>query len=509
MHSIGRVAETTMYPRWSVLVMAVVLPVAVYWSNWRAIVELWNTNASFSHGFLIVPICLWLAWRKRAELSCVPWQASWVGGVVVAGLVALWVVARGAGVRGVEDFAVVAMVPAMVFALMGPAATRVLAFPLAFLLLAIPVGHALVPTLMQLTADVATAALRLTGVPVYRTNMYISIPAGAFEVARACSGLNYFLTGLALGLLYAYLTYASWQKRVACVAAFIAIPVLANGLRVYLTILAAHVTNMRYGPGAEHVLFGKVFFIVVVFGMLWVGQRWRDPGAAFASPPTAPFVPALVRRVPAVIALLLLPAGPAAVAAMTARAATQLNVEQDRLRLPVAATGWFGPVAGSLAWRPLYSGYRVDRSGVFRGGDGTEVDVFVALYGIGTVGGGEMISFGNRIFEGERRVLADAAQRRFDLPGGDRLVVNEQAVADSTGQHLVWHWFMVGSRHYTDPYQVKFAEALAFITGSAVTERIVTLSTPIDGRAQERLQAFLRAHARCIAAGFDAGACAS
>lgn len=490
-----------------VLLAALVVAGAAYAASYASIVELWNTNASFSHGFLIVPICLWLAWRKRAELSCVPWQASWGGVVVVAGLVALWVVARGAGVRGVEDFAVVALVPGLVLALLGPAATRVLAFPLAFLLLAIPVGHVLVPTLMQFTADIATAALRVSGVPVHRTNMFISIPAGDFEVARACSGLNYFLTGLALGLLYAYLTYASWRKRLACVAAFIVLPVLANGLRVYLTILAAHLTDMRYGPGAEHVLFGKVFFIVVVFAMFWIGQRWRDPPEAFTRGSGAPVAPPAMRWVPAVLALLLLPAGPAAVAAVSARVATQLAVDEERLSLPAAGAGWFGPVASSLAWRPLYAGYRADRSGVYRGSDGAQVDVFVALYGIGTAGGGEMISFGNRIFEDERKVLADAARRRFDLPTGGRLVVNEQAVADSTGRHLVWHWFMVGTHDYTDPYQVKFAEARAFLTGDAVSERILTLSTPIDGGEQQRLAAFLEAHATCLAEGLDRRGC--
>ena len=56
-------------------------------------------------------------------------------------------------------------------------------------------------------------------------------------------------------------------------------------------------------------------------------------------------------------------------------------------------------------------------------------------------------------------------------------------------------------------YFDKFAEARAFLTGDAVTERILTLSTPIDGREGERLSAFVQAHAACVAAGFDAGAC--
>ena len=105
---------------------------------------------------------------------------------------------------------------------------------------------------MQVTADVATWLLQWTGVPVLRSHMYISIPSGSFEVARACSGLNYFITGLVLGVLYAYLTYRGWTKRVLCVAG---LPgrsrSLLNGLRVYVTILVSHLTDMRFGPGAS------------------------------------------------------------------------------------------------------------------------------------------------------------------------------------------------------------------------------------------------------------------
>ena len=66
------------------------------------------------------------------------------------------------------------------------------------------------------------------------------------------------------------------MARNVCVLAAVLIPVLANGLRVYLTILASHLTNMRFGPGEEHITFGRIFFLVVIFAMLWIGRRWHD-----------------------------------------------------------------------------------------------------------------------------------------------------------------------------------------------------------------------------------------
>ena len=131
-----------------------------------------------------------------------------------------------------------------------------MAFPLAFLVFAVPFGRALVPALMQVTADITVTALKWTGVPVFRQGMLLSIPGGDFEVARACSGLNYLMTGVVLGTLYAYLTYTDWRKRVAFVAVTVAVLIVANGIRAYLTVAIAHWSDMRYGTGYDHIVFG-------------------------------------------------------------------------------------------------------------------------------------------------------------------------------------------------------------------------------------------------------------
>ena len=492
-----------------VLCIALAAVAWAYGDSYAGIARIWDTNSSFSHGFLIPPLCLWLAWRKREQLAATAFTPSWAGVLFALALVALWIVSRGAGVLGAEQFAVIALVPALVLATLGWQASRVLAFPLAFLMFAWPVGHALVPYLMEVTADIATVALKLTGIPVHRSNMYISVPAGDFEVARACSGLNYVITGLALGMLYSYLTYASWRKRVLSMAAFAFIPIFANGLRVYFTILISQLTDMRFGPGGEHVMFGKVLFVVVMLVMFWVGRRWQD-----AAPARSAVLPAASAGSPPLLATLaLVPlfagvlAGPPYLRAAMQRVQAALDGDMERVQMPAAASGWSGPDEDGRAWRPLYSGARFERAAAYTDPANAHVDAFVGVYAIGTSGDHEMISFGNRIFDTERKVLAEERMRDVALPGGGSLSVREHSVRDASGSHLVWHWFMVGERRYTDPYRVKLAEGIAFVTLDAVTERIVTLSTPVDGHEQARLLAFAGAHAGCIAAGFDAEAC--
>src|SRR5213076_217780 len=101
-------------------------------------------------------------------------------------------------------FAVVAMVPAAVAALLGTAWLRALAFPLAFLFFAVPFGEAWIPTMMQWTADFTVAALRLSGVPVFREGMYFSIPSGEWSVIETCSGIAYMSACFMIATLFAW-----------------------------------------------------------------------------------------------------------------------------------------------------------------------------------------------------------------------------------------------------------------------------------------------------------------
>jgi len=481
-----------------------------YRETFGSIVHKWQDDSAFSHGMLIVPVSLWLVWRKRKSIAQTPASPSWWGVAAMLACVGVWLVARGTGVLVVEQFAAVAMIPAAVLAVFGPRVAALLAFPLAFLLFAVPFGRGIVPSLMQVTADIGTWALKLTGVPVYRSHMHISIPAGEFEVARACSGLNYFVTGLVLGVLYAYLTYSGWKKRLLCVLAFIVVPVLMNGVRVYVIVLTSHLTDMRFGPGTEHIVFGRLFFLAIMFVMFWVGRRWRDEEAAIepsAPPQSNGPVSHRTAWAAAPAAAILALAGPLYFTSVSADARAALANAGAIVALPAGSGGWSGPTDDPRAWRPHFSGALAERQGTYRAGDSRQVDVYVGLYGIGTTAGAEMISFGNRVFPTESGSLARSSKVEVPMPGGGSFEVL-QLEGRTVGQdELVWQWYVIGEQPLLSPYAVKIQEAVALITRGAETERVVMIATVSDSGAHERLEAFVQAHAACVHAGFAAGAC--
>lgn len=164
-------------------VMAVLVGVAaVFWSTGASMVAVWNGSGTYSHGFFVVPAFVWLVWGRRMRLAQLPIRPSWWALPVVALVGPVWLVGQWMALAMPSQFAMVAMVPAAIAGVFGLAWLRALLFPLAFLFFAVPFGESLVPVLMDWTADFTVAALKLTGVPVYRDGLYFDIPSGKWSV---------------------------------------------------------------------------------------------------------------------------------------------------------------------------------------------------------------------------------------------------------------------------------------------------------------------------------------
>ena len=181
----------------------------IYWQTAASIVAIWERSETFAHGFVIFPISAYLIWRRRASLLAAEYKPDWRAALLLALLGIAWLLARAGGVLVFEQFALVAAIPLIVWAMLGWRAMSTILFPLAFLLFAVPFGEFLIPPLMNFTADFVVNALQLTGIPVYREGTFFTIPSGQWSVVEGCSGLRYLIASFTLGTLYAYLTYRS------------------------------------------------------------------------------------------------------------------------------------------------------------------------------------------------------------------------------------------------------------------------------------------------------------
>src|SRR3546814_7294921 len=71
------------------------------------------------------------------------------------------------------------------------------------------------------------------------------------------------------------------------------VPVLANGLRAFGTIYAAHITSVEQATGYDHIVYGWIFFGLVMAAVLAIGWKWfdRDPRARWFDPAALQAVP--------------------------------------------------------------------------------------------------------------------------------------------------------------------------------------------------------------------------
>lgn len=356
---------------------AVLAVLLLYADTFQSMAAIWSRSDTYAHAFLVPPIVAWLVYRRREVLRrLAPAPQPWMLLPALAAVLA-WVVGDMAGINAVTHAAVVALLVLTAPAVLGLAVARELAFPLAFLFFMVPFGDFALPWFMQWTADFTVASLRALGVPVYREGLSFIIPSGAWSVVEACSGVRYLIASFMVGTLFAYLQFRSLRRRVAFALVSLLVPIVANWVRALMIVLLGHLSNNRLAAGVDHLIYGWVFFGVVIGLMFLIGARWSEadaePDTAAAPPAPAPRS-ALSAWVPAagLVALTAMPAIAAYGAADRAAAAGAPVLE-----LP--ALPGLTPVDSPEAYRPLFAGAAAQRQWVFDA-DGVRIGLHIGYF---------------------------------------------------------------------------------------------------------------------------------
>jgi exosortase A len=480
--------------------------IAWYGDTAESMVAIWVRSETFTHGFLILPITAWMIWRRRHVVAALEPRPNFLALPLLALVGFGWLMGRLASADVVQQFAVVLMIPLLVWMILGSQVVRTLAFPLFFLLFAVPFGEFLVPSMMAYTADFTVSALRLTGIPVYREGQFFTLPTGSWSVVEACAGLRYLIASLTVGFLYAYLMYRSLMRRVLFLAASVIVPIVANWLRAYMIVMIGHRSSMKYAVGVDHLIYGWLFFGVVMLILLWIGSFWRedlDPEPA----------------VPDSVALVL-PGGKSsmrAVMAATVAAAVMVVVWPVAaarlegpygpmvLQAPLPAEGW-QPMAGSLTnWTPHFINPAAQINQVYAE-DGTRVGLYIGYYH-GQRQGAELIASQNTLVHSFDRVWRNAAEtQRVINSNHERIALTEAQLRGRSTGLLVWRWYWVDGRHAVNPYWVKLLQAKSQLLGDGDDGAVVIVYTEFDTdreAAAARLQDFVNAMLPAIGRSLD------
>jgi len=476
--------------------LCIVWVFAWYWETTFSIVAIWERSETFAHGFVILPIVLYLVWRERDELARIPTRPFYPALLGIAGAGAMWLLGELASVQALAHFGLVAMVPFTVWAVLGTRMAKALAFPLAFLFFAVPFGDFLVPTFIDWTADFTIAALRFSGIPVYREGNYFQIPSGAWSVVEACSGVRYLIASFVVGCLYAYLTYRSLKKRLIFIGVSILVPIVANWLRAYMIVMLGHLSGNQLATGTDHIIYGWLFFGVVMALVFWVGARWREdtpsPGASTA-PAEAP--------TPAARGGSLLAASLAALLLIALWKPVYAIVDsRDRsdavLLAPIpSAQGWTASAGRLAPWRPHWVNATREASQVFTK-DGAPVGLYVGYYRNQTQQA-ELVTWQNQLVlpEDDRWARSASGTREVALGATPVRVRAVELTANRTGTRLLaWQWYWVDGHLTASDHLAKAYLAAAKLFGRHDDSAVIVVYAPMadarDGHAAQRLQAF-------------------
>lgn len=471
---------------------------AGYFPTFLSMVQIWERSETFTHGYLIFPISLWLIWRRRFHLLKTRLYPDWRGILAIAGLGFGWLLASVVDVLVVQQLCFIALIVALVWTVLGEQVVREIAFPLGFLFFAVPIGEFLIPPLMNFTADFTVKMIELTGIPVYREGTFFSLPSGDWSVVEGCSGLRYLIASITLGCLYAYLSYQSMWRRLSFIALATFFPVVANGLRAYLIVMIAHFSDMKLALGVDHYIYGWVFFGFVMLTLFWIGSFWQEkkpePGwQALSESAIDHILPARIWVLPTLAALAVLTVWPAY--ATYLRSLAQAELAPSALTLPQEAGGWRKSEADLTPWKPHY--LSPDAVAEASYSDGKRQAKLYLLYYRTQAQGKELVNSQNVLIPQKHPVwqMPWEKPRKVTL-AGHSLKVREGLLKSSGQTLLVWRWNWVSDTFTVSDPLAKLLDAKDRLLGSPKDAAGIVVAAACEDscrEASDTLHAFTQA----------------
>jgi exosortase len=243
-----------------------------YAPSFVALYEVWVREPDYTHGFLVLPIALFILWKRwpgPSDAQPTPWWPAWA--LVIAGLAGhAWFLERGQ--NWLESSTLLLVVTGLALARLGPRVMLRLWPAFAFLIFLYPlpphINTALAQPLQNLATTAACFLLRLTGLWVMPEGNVIMIGNERLEVAAACNGLSMLMSLAATVSAAASLVPMANWKRIVLLPSIIPIALGSNVLRIAATAWCYYKFGSVVGSKYAHDWAG---WLMMPTAMLLVG----------------------------------------------------------------------------------------------------------------------------------------------------------------------------------------------------------------------------------------------
>ena len=447
---------------------------AIFFATTLSMVEVWNNDGSYGHGFLIFPISIWLIFQHRHKVNSYvlkPEPKAFLLFIIVA---FLWLIAKVVDVQLVQQLSLIALILTSILIIFGHALFVLLSFPLFFLFLAVPMGQSLIQPMMVLTADFTVAAVQLVGIPIYRDGLLFSLPSGDWSVVEACSGVRYIITSFTLGTLYAYITYRSNAKRVSFVVIAVVVSAIANGVRAFGIVLIGHFSEMQYGTGGDHTFYGWILYGLVILTLFYVGSIWadsRDPEKDIEPPEKT--TTTSKKRLTIMIGLVVSSLLVVQVLASAAVNNSYKEIGNMSFTAPQNFDAWQMTDDRDLGWQPEIRNPEAHITKTYQyGSDLVQISIG---YFPNQQQGAEAISSENKLTtHAGRWKQTDSVDLKLE-----NLYVTETELKYGERKLLVWNWYLVGENETPNQYIAKIINVVNVLVYQRNDAAYITLATPL------------------------------
>jgi exosortase len=235
-----------MHPRFAAGIAALVLVIA-YLPNLRALMAIWNDDPSYNHGFLVIPIALFILWQQISspEPKSAPKMvlAPWWGWVFLAVVLLVRAVAYERGSIWFEDATIIPAVAAFAWSFGSWPLFRRVWPAIVFLVFMLPlpprINNVLALPLQSLAASSSYFLLQLTGIWAIQEGNVINLNTShgveRLDVALACNGLRMLMTMAATVVATVVLLPLPNWKRIVLMLSIVPIALVSNMARIVAT----------------------------------------------------------------------------------------------------------------------------------------------------------------------------------------------------------------------------------------------------------------------------------
>jgi len=456
-------------------------------------VRVWIESTAYNHCFLILPLIGFLLWERRAVIASVSPRPTVWPLMLMPLLSAVWLIAAVLDIQEGRQLTLVAMFEILLLVALGPHLVRRLLAPCLFLFFLVPSGAFLVPSLQKITADITVAGLHILRIPVFSDGLMIEIPEGSFEVAEACAGLRFLIASTVFGCFFAVLMYLSFIRRALFIILSVAVPIAANGLRALGIIVLAHLEGSAAAVEADHVLYGWLFFTLVILILIAIGMMFAQKADQAAPVGSAGFSKSSPWRFAMVtlVAVLLALAGPAYAARLDS---LHPPAPLPQAHAPLVAPPWHIISDANPGWRPAVSGADREFLDELQEPGSGAVTRYVALYRLRAIGN-SLTTTENRLVDSVRWHIAEWGRTEVSLHG-KRTAVTTAEIVSGQRRRLIWSFYVVGGRITTRLIEAKLLQASAVLLEREPVAAFVAISAsmgdPVDP-AERQLTRFLAA----------------